>query len=94
MNTNIFIFIILLLVVLLVIDVLWDMFNLHKFKSKLKPVVKLMNVIYDMWDKTESVFIFMIDEIRKDVAHGHFSDDSKMSITIDEMFYEQWKIVE
>lgn len=70
------------------------MFNLHMFKSKLKPGVKLMNVIYDMWDKTESVFIFTIDEIRKDVVHGHFSDDSKMSITIDEMFYEQWKIVE
>lgn len=44
--------------------------------------------------KLNQFFIFTIDEIRKDVVHGHFSDGSKMSITINEMFYEQWKIVE
>lgn len=93
MDTNILIFLIILLSVLLIVLCALDMFKFHTFKSKLKPGVRLMSIIYDMWDKTESVFIFTIDEIRENVVHGHFSDGSKMTITIDEMIYENWKII-
>ena len=81
---------------ILLICVIWDTVDYQLFKKKLKPNVKIYNVVYDMWDPQDkgTLCVVTIERTDKKYVYGHFSDRSLFCRSKKLLHIERWKFNE